>query len=273
MLRQSTETRRMPTWTRKAKRTRRIQSLLRQLFGWLRQLPVIGFNSGNYDINVIKRLFVANLLTPIEDEDESCFVIKRQNTFMCFSTNKLRFLGIINYFAPGFSYDKYLKAYGCTMQKGLVHNRDVVPFLEAIDKQFAFYRQQNIDMFKYGISVPGLTLLYLFNDLPANIFFTVFNLTIDDLHHIIKYNIVGGPAIIFRRYHEKNVTKIRNGELCKSIVGYDTNALYLWAMMQAMPCDWYTRRREEKQFHPQPAQPHLDPVAPFDINPTAGKSE
>ena len=36
------------------------------------------------------------------------------------------------------------------------NNRDVVPFLEAIDKQFAFYKQQNIDMFKDGVSVPGL---------------------------------------------------------------------------------------------------------------------
>ena len=145
-----------------------------------------------------------------------------------------------------------------TMRDFLVwyNNRDVVPFLEAIDKQFAFYRQQNIDMFKDGISVPGLTLLYMFNDLPPNIFFTVFNLTNKDLHHLVKDNIVGGPAIIFHRYHEKNVTKLRNGEPCKSIVGYDANALYLWALMQDMHCGWYTRRREEKQFHPQPAQPY-----------------
>ena len=34
------------------------------------------------------------------------------------------------------------------------NNRDVKPFLEAIDKQFAFYKQQNIDIFKYGVSVP-----------------------------------------------------------------------------------------------------------------------
>ena len=46
------------------------------------------------------------------------------------------------------------------------NNRDVVPFLDAIDKQFAFYKQQNIDMFKDGVSIPGLTLLYLFNELP-----------------------------------------------------------------------------------------------------------
>ena len=82
------------------------------------------------------------------------------------------------------------------------NNRDVVPFLEAIDKQFAFYKQQNIDMLKDGASVPGLTLLYLFNKLPSNTFFIVFNQTNSDLHLLVKENIVGGPAIIFHRYHE-----------------------------------------------------------------------
>ena len=284
-----------------------------QLSSWLKQLAVIGFNSGKYDLNMIKRFSVPFVLTPCEDQDESCFVIKRQNMFMCFSTNKLRFLEIQNYLAPGVSYDKYLKAYGCSVQKGhfpneyiddlqkleehslppqtaffsrlknegvsdtdyalcheawlsnrmttmrdflVFYNRDVVPFLECIYQQFAFYQQQNIDMFKDGISVPGLTLLYLFNDLPPNTFFTVFNQTNTDLHHLVKDNIVGGPAIIFfHRYHEKNVTKIRARETCRSVVGYDANALYLWALMQDMPCGWYTRRREEKRFQPQ-AQPY-----------------
>ena len=39
--------------------------------------------------------------------------------FMCFSTTKLRFVRVVNYLAPGFSY-KYMKAYGCTVQKGLI---------------------------------------------------------------------------------------------------------------------------------------------------------
>ena len=231
---------------------------------------------------------------------------------MCFTTKKLKFLDITSYLAPGFSY-KYLKAYGCELQKchfpyeymdgigkledralppqeafysrlknegisdddyarcqavwcdsrmksmrGFLvwyNNRDVVPFLEAIDKQFAFYKQQNIDMFKDGVSVPGLTLLYLFNDLPSNTFFTVFNQTNSDLHLHVKDNIVGGPAIIFHRYHEKDVTKIHGEETCRSLVGYDANALYLWALMQDMPTGWYKRRREEKQFRPQQAQP------------------
>ena len=309
-----------------AVKTNPYQRLIGQLLGWLHQLPVIGFNSGKYDLNVIKQFFVSYLLKPSkqddnddgndeeEEDDETRFIIKRQNTFMCFSTKNLTFLDIINFLAPGYSYDKYLKAYGCELQKGhfpyeymddfrkledrtlppqeafysrlknehisdadyalcqmmwrdnqmktmreflmWYNNRDAVPFLEAIDKQFAFYKQQNIDMFKDGISVPGLTLLYMFNELPSNTFFTVFNQKNSDLHHLVKNNIVGGPAIIFHRYHEKDVTKIRGEETCRSIVGYDANALYLWALMQDMPTGWYTRRREEKLFQPQQAQPY-----------------
>ena len=307
-------------------KTNPCKTLIGQLRGWLHQLPVIGFNSGKYDLNVVKQFFVPYLLKPskqddndedIDEEedgdDETRFVIKRQNTFMCFTTKKLKFLDITSYLAPGFNYDKYLKAYGCELQKGLFpyeymdgigkledrvlppkeafysrlknedisaddyarcqtvwrdnpmksmrdflvwyNNRDVVPFLEAIDKQFAFYKQQNIDMFTDGVSVPRLTLLYLFNELPSNTFCTVFNQTNSDLHLLVKDNIVGGPAIIFHRYHEKDVTKIRGEETCRSIVGYDANDLYLWALMQDMPTGWYTRRREEKQFRPQQAQP------------------
>ena len=117
-----------------------------------------------------------------------------------------------------------------TMRDVLVwyNNRDVVPFLDAIDKQFAFYKQQNIDMFKDGVSVPGLTLLYLLNELHSNTFFAVFNQTNSDLHLLVKDNIVGGPAIIFHRYHEKDITKILGEETCRSIVGYDANALYIY---------------------------------------------
>ena len=117
-----------------------------------------------------------------------------------------------------------------TLREYLVwyNNRDVTPFLEAIDKQAAFYHDQHIDIFKDGISFPGMTLLYLFNDLPPDTNFVNFNRTNSDLHHLVKDNIVGGPAIIIHRYHEKDVTKIRGGdELCRAIVGYDVNALYL----------------------------------------------
>ena len=220
-----------------------------------------------------------------EEENDgvgSFFVIKRNNTFMCLSTDQLKFLDMTNYIAPGFSYNKYLKAYGCEVAKGhfpyeymdrlerldytvlppkeaffnrlkkegisdedyascqeawrdngmttlrdfLVwyNNRDVVPFLQAIDRQFAFYRQRGIDMFKQGISVPGLTLLYLFNDLQEKTYFTIFNEKNKDLHDLVKDNIIGGPSIIFHRYHEKGVTTLRQNDYgeatrpCRSIV-------------------------------------------------------
>jgi hypothetical protein len=38
--------------------------------------------------------------------------------FMCIKTEKLKFVDISNYLAPGFSYSQYLKAYKCREQKG-----------------------------------------------------------------------------------------------------------------------------------------------------------
>ena len=94
-------------------RTNPFKKLLDQLFSWLRQLPVIGFNSGHYDLNVIKKFYIPYMVK----NNDIQFVIKRQNTFMCFSTPKLKFLDVTQYLAPGVSYDKYLKAYGCELQK------------------------------------------------------------------------------------------------------------------------------------------------------------
>ena len=285
------------------------KTLENQLQVWLHQLPVVGFNSGRYDLNAIKKFFVPLLI------HNNAAAIKRHNTYMCLSTDQLKFVDICNYLAPGVSYDKYLKAYGCELQKGhfpyeymddlqkledrvlppqsaffsrlknegisnddyarcqavwrdngmetlreyliWYNNRDVTPFLDVIATQFAFYRDRDIDMFKDGISVPGLSLLHLFNDLPNDTNFVTFNNTNKDAHKLVKDNIVGGPAIIFHRYHEKGITKIRGGsELCRKIEGYDANALYLWAIMQDMPTGWYTRRREENGFRPQQAQPY-----------------
>ena len=96
-----------------AVKTNPYKTLIGQLLGWLHQLPVIGFNSESMILNVIKQFFVPYLLKPSKQEDndagndedeeeeeeedddddgdETRFVIKRQNTFMCFSTKKLNF--------------------------------------------------------------------------------------------------------------------------------------------------------------------------------------
>ena len=57
-----------------------------------------------------------------EQEDKygigSFFSIKRNNSFMCMSTEQLKFLDMSNCIAPGFSYDKYMNGYGCKVTKG-----------------------------------------------------------------------------------------------------------------------------------------------------------
>ena len=125
---------------KKSRRTKNpYKKLTGQLYGWIRQLPVVGFNSGQYDLNVVKQFLVPYFLTVAkteereerkqeEDEEEeekeenegvgSFFVIMRNNAFMCLSTDQLKFLDMTNYLAPGFSYAKYLKAYGCEVTKG-----------------------------------------------------------------------------------------------------------------------------------------------------------
>ncbi|KAI0234688.1 hypothetical protein LSAT2_014984, partial [Lamellibrachia satsuma] len=74
------------------------------------------------------------------------------------------------------------------------------------------YQQRGIDIFKQGISVPCLTLLYLFNDLSEKTYFTLFNEKIKDFLQLVKDHVIGGPSLIFNRYHEKGAIKLRQNE-------------------------------------------------------------
>ena len=79
---------------------------------WVNQVPVFGFNSGRYDINMIKEYFVKNLAI-ISDVN----VAKKDTSYMFLSTPNFKFLDIKNYLAPGLSYDAWCRAYGCELQK------------------------------------------------------------------------------------------------------------------------------------------------------------
>ena len=108
-------------------------------------------------------------------------------------------------------------------------------------------------MLRQGISIPGIT----FTTLESDIFFSLFDEKNKDFYYLFKKNMVGGPSIICHRYQEAGKTTIREKEmeqqgkepkLCQKVVGYDANALYLWAIMQNMPTGAFTRRREETRF-------------------------
>ena len=68
------------------------------------------------------------------------------------------------------------------------NNLDVVPFIEAVEKMSQFWRERKIDMFKDGISVPGLTLKYLFSYLSPQTYFSLFDQANSDLYQLIKDN-------------------------------------------------------------------------------------
>ena len=288
-----------------------LKKLRDRLVEYLRELPVLGFNSGKYDLNAVKEF----LFPVLVQNEQVLFTIKRNNNFVCLKTEHLRFLDVTNFLAPGFSYDIFLKAYECPQTKGFFpyewmdsldklqrnslpphdaffssltnsnisdddyrycqqvwssqnmqtvkdflvwyNNLDVQPFCDALEKMCAFWRAKNIDMLRQGISIPGITLTYLFTTLEPGIFFSLFDEKNKDLYTLFKNNMVGGPSIIFHRYLEAGKTKIREQEIkaqgrepkfCQKVVGYDANALYLWAIMRDMPTDSFTRRRAETKF-------------------------
>ena len=79
---------------------------------WCRQIPVLGLNSDSYDLNMIKKHFVTKLTG-----ENKVKVASKQRKIMFTSTPNLKFLDIMNYVAPGTSYDKWVKTYGAELTK------------------------------------------------------------------------------------------------------------------------------------------------------------
>ena len=81
---------------------------------YLHSIPVVGFNSQSYDLNVMK----GPLLQYLYQTGNINYTIKRENKLQCIQTGEFKFVDIINFISPGFSYNMYLKAFGCSQEKG-----------------------------------------------------------------------------------------------------------------------------------------------------------
>ena len=261
---------------------------------WCDQVPVLGFNSGQYDLNLIKKYFAEKLA----DTTNKVRVAKHGNKIMFLLTSGFRFLDIINYLGPGTSYEKWVKAYDCKTtkswfpyewfdkpekldypglpdyphwysklkneftlklsewkackqlfrEKGMktfkdwvryYNNLDVAPGLEALEKMRNFYTEKGIDIMKDAVSIPGVSLHYLLRgaiERNAELYSPS-----KEAYDMLKEAVVGGPSLVFTRYHEVGKTRIRSHQiaepkLCQNILGYDANALYLSTMLREMPC-------------------------------------
>ena len=69
------------------------------------------FNSGRYDLNLIRKYFISHLGQEKEDSGE------KQSQIMYMKTPQFVFLDVINYLAPGITYDKWVKTYGAKQTK------------------------------------------------------------------------------------------------------------------------------------------------------------
>ena len=290
---------------------------------WCDQVPTLGFNSGSYDLNLIKNHFVKELA----DTANKVRVAKNGSKIMFLLTDRLRFLDIINYLGPGTSYERWVKAYDCKATKSWLpyewfdreekldyeglpeyehwysklkkeyvltrkqweackqtfkekgmktfkdwleyyNNLDVAPGLEALEKMKAFYIEKGIDILKDAVSIPGVSLHYLLKgaiERKAELYAPR-----KEAYDLLKGAVVGGPSLVFTRYHEAGKTRIRShqypdSKLCENIQGYDANALYLSTMLNYMPCGkekvvHYTAYSREHQTNNPDQANYLDGV-------------
>ena len=80
-------------------------------------MPVLSFNGSKYDINLMKQYLHKSL----EDCGEIVsFAIKKANAYMSLKTQHLQFLDVRSYLAPNYSYDAFIKAYKCKIEKGFL---------------------------------------------------------------------------------------------------------------------------------------------------------
>ena len=133
------------------------------------------------------------------------------------------------------------------------NNADCKPFVLAVEKQIQFFRSRGLDI-KTSISIPGLAIQYLFSQKDKNCCIMMYGEKNQDLYHLVKQNIRGGLSMVFSRYQEKGITKIKpeyfhkEAKTTASVFGYDVSALYLSLLMKPQPTGVFVRRKKEKQF-------------------------
>ena len=89
--------------------------LKQHLERYINTLPVFGFNSGKYDLNLIKSYLIPYL---IRDKEQETSVIKKANDFISFKFGDVQFLDIMKFLGGATTLDSFLKAYKASETKG-----------------------------------------------------------------------------------------------------------------------------------------------------------
>ena len=81
----------------------------------MKHVPVLGFNSAKYDLNLIKQCLAEHLNL---HDTQGTLVVKKNNYYTCISTPDLTFLDISQFLVARSYCDSFLKAYHVAQHKG-----------------------------------------------------------------------------------------------------------------------------------------------------------
>ena len=94
---------------------KKLYSVLGCFYHYCRQVPVLGFNSARYDLNLVKSHIIPWLRADVGPEEEQdsvdINVIKKGSANTQIGARRFKFLDISNYLAGGVTYSAFLKAY------------------------------------------------------------------------------------------------------------------------------------------------------------------
>ena len=158
---------------------------------------------------------------------------------------------------------------------------DVKPFINALEKTREQYYPDEIDLLKDAVSIPGISMMYVLNEASKRKKYSEPDLfapgepckcecsddcekliakidckdckicTKNEAYEMLKTGMIGGPSIVFCRYAEAGVSRIRShiysdreageklradSKTCRAVLGLDANSLYLFCSGQEMPC-------------------------------------
>ena len=147
---------------------------------------------------------------------------------------------------------------------------DVKPFIEALEKTREQYYPDEIDLLKDAVSIPGISMMCVLNEALKRKKYSEPDLfapgepckckcsddcgekgcedykevrkdckihTKNEAYEILTTGMVGGPSIVFCRYAEAGVSRIRShinseAKTCRAVLGFDANSLYLYCSGQ-----------------------------------------
>ena len=94
--------------------TNQLTDLKQNLERYVNTLPVFGYNSGRYDLNLIKSYLIPYL---INDKEAEPMVIKKANNFITCKFGDIQTLDIMKLLGGATSLDSFLKAYKASETK------------------------------------------------------------------------------------------------------------------------------------------------------------